>query len=61
MTGCSCLLLIGVIVGLIAFMIFGSTDPGEPVEQLTRLVALAGLAWMARVPIRRRLVRLRHA
>lgn len=58
MTGCGCLLLVGVIVGLIVFMLFGSTDPGEPVEQL---VALLTLAWMARMPLRRVLVRVGDA
>ena len=58
MTGCGCLLLVGVIVGLIVFMLFGSTDPGEPVEQA---VAVALLAGMAGVPLRRALVRVRHA
>ena len=58
MTGCGCLLLVGVIVGLIVFMLFGSTDPGEPVEQI---VALAVLRGMSGVPLRRALVRVRDA
>lgn len=58
MTGCGCLLLVGVIVGLIVFMLFGSTDPGEPVEQI---VALAVLCGMSGVPLRRALVRVRDA
>lgn len=60
MTGCGCLLLVGVIVGLIAFMLFGSTDPGEPVEQMTALAALAVSTWMVAVPLRRALVSVRH-
>ena len=44
MTGCGCLLLIAALVGLIVFMIFGSTDPGEPIESA---VALFLLLWLA--------------
>jgi hypothetical protein len=32
-TGCGCLILIAILVGGIVFMIFGSTDPGEPIDQ----------------------------
>ena len=60
MTGCGCLLLIAALVGLIVFMIFGSTDPGEPIETA---VALFLLLWLgqreALVPGRRALVRSR--
>ena len=42
MTGCGCLLLIAALVGLIVFMIFGSTDSGEPIETA---VALFLLLW----------------
>jgi hypothetical protein len=59
-TGCGCLLLIAALVGLIVFMIFGSTDPGEPIESA---VALVLLLWLAQretlVPRRRALVRSR--
>jgi hypothetical protein len=61
-TGCGCLLLIAALVGLIAFLIFGSTDPGEPIETA---VALLLLLWLgerqALVPRRRVLVRSRDA
>jgi hypothetical protein len=57
-TGCGCLLLIAALVGLIVFMIFGSTDPGEPIETA---VALLLLMWLGErqtlVPRRRVLVR----
>ena len=42
MTGCGCLLLIAALVGLLVFLIFGSTDPGQPIES-----AVAGLADLA--------------
>ena len=58
MTGCGCLLLIGALVGLIVLLIFGSTDPGEPIETA---VALLALLWsgqrQAFVPGRRVFVR----
>ena len=58
MTGCGCLLLIAALVGLIVFMIFGSTDPGEPVETA---VALLLVFWLGQrqtlVPRRRAFVR----
>jgi hypothetical protein len=61
-TGCGCLLLIAALVGLIVFMIFGSTDAGEPIESA---VALLVLMWLtereALVPGRRALVRTRDA
>jgi hypothetical protein len=61
-TGCGCLLLIAALVGLIVFMVFGSTDPGEPIETA---VALLLLLWLgqrqALVPRRRVLVRARDA
>jgi len=57
-TGCGCLLLIAALVGLIVFLIFGSTDPGEPIETA---VALSLMLWLgqrqALVPWRRVLVR----
>ena len=53
MTGCGCALLIALIVGLIAFFLFGSTDPGEPVGEAVALLALG----MALVPLRLALVR----
>ena len=58
MTGCGCALLIAILVGLIGFMLFGSTDPGEPVETAAMLLVLGG---MAVVPVRRALVRARGA
>jgi hypothetical protein len=61
-TGCGCLLLIAVLVGGIVFMIFGSTDPGEPIAQTGALLATLLLALrMAFVPVRRGLVRARRA
>ena len=57
MTGCGCLLLIAALVGLIAFMVFGSTDPGAPIETA---VALLLVLWLGQrqtlVPRRRALV-----
>ena len=62
MTGCGCLLLIAAIVGLIVFMIFGSTDSGEPVETAAALLLLVLLGQRsAFVPLRRVLVRARDA
>ena len=62
MTGCGCLLLIAALVGLIVFMIFGSTDSGEPIESA---VALLLLLWLTLretlVPRRRALVGSRDA
>ena len=59
MTGCGCLLLIAALVGLIVFMIFGSTDSGEPIETAAALI----LIWLAQretlVPRCRALVRSR--
>ena len=58
MTGCGCLLLIAALVGLNVFLIFGSTDSGEPIETA---VALLLVLWssqrLALVPRRRVLVR----
>ena len=62
MTGCSCLLLIAALVGLIVFVIFGSTDAGEPIETA---VALFLLLWSGQrqpfVPRGRRLIGARDA
>ena len=62
MTGCSCLLLIAALVGLIVFVIFGSTDAGEPIETA---VALFLLFWSGQrqpfVPPRRALIGARDA
>ena len=62
MTGCGCLLLIAGLVGLIVFLIFGSTDAGEPIQAA---VALFLLLWLrerqALVPRRRVFVRSRYA
>jgi len=56
-TGCGCLFLIAALVGLILFMIFGSTDPGAPIE--TAVALLLGV-WLGQrqtlVPRRRALV-----
>jgi hypothetical protein len=57
-TGCGCLLLIAALVGLIVFMIFGSTDPGEPVESAAALLLVFWLGQrQTLVPRRRALVR----
>ena len=61
-TGCGCLLLIAAIVGLIVFLVFGSTDPGEPIEAAAALAAASLLMErQALVPLRRALVRARRA
>ena len=60
LTGCGCLILVALIVGLIVFMIFGSTDAGEPVDAAAALAGLL-LIWMAGVPLRRALVGARGA
>ena len=62
MTGCSCLLLIAALVGLIVFVIFGSTDAGEPIDAAVALflLLLSGQR-QALVPRRRVLVRARGA
>ena len=57
MTGCGCAILVALIVGLGAFFLFGSTDPGAPVENAVALLALG----MALVPLRLALVRARRA
>jgi hypothetical protein len=61
-TGCGCLLAIAAIVGLIVFLIFGSTDAGEPIDTAVALflVLLSG-KWLALMPRRRVLVRARDA
>ncbi len=61
MTGCGCALLVALVVALLSFMILGSTDPGEPVEQAAALAAVLLLGRMAGVPLRRALVRARDA
>ena len=62
MTGCGCLLLIAAIVGLIVFMIFGSTDAGEPIDTAVALLLVLLLGErQALVPRRRVLVRPRDA
>ena len=53
--------LVAVIVGLIAFMIFGSTDPGAPVESAVALLLIFLVFRMSFVPVRRALVRPRRA
>lgn len=40
MTGCGCALLIALLVGGIVFMIFGSTDSGEPITQIAALALI---------------------
>ena len=67
MTGCGCALLVALLVGGIVFMIFGSTDTGEPIAQIAALAAAlvaAGLGrhrWTALVPRRLPFVRARRA
>ena len=62
MTGCGCLLLIALLVGLIFFMMFGSTDTGEPIETAVALLAALLLGQrLALVPWCRALVRSRDA
>ena len=62
MTGCGCLLLIAALVGLIAFMVFGSTDPGAPIETAVALLLVLLLGQrQTLVPRRRVLVRSRDA
>lgn len=61
MTGCGCALLIALVVGLIVFMLFGSTDPGEPVDAAVALLAALLALRVAQVPVRRALVRVRGA
>lgn len=61
MTGCGCLLLIGAIVGLIVFLIFGSTDAGEPIDTAVALFLILLGQRLAFVPRRRVLVRARGA
>jgi hypothetical protein len=58
-TGCGCLLLIAALVGLIIFMIFGSTDPGEPIDTAVALLVLWLAQRQALVPRRRAFVRAR--
>jgi hypothetical protein len=61
-TGCGCLLIIAALVGLGVFLIFGSTDPGEPIETAVALFAALSLGQrLALVPGRRMLVRSRRA
>jgi hypothetical protein len=61
LTGCGCLILVGILIGGIVFMIFGSTDPGEPIEQFAVFSAGLLLLRVAAVPFGRALVRLRSA
>lgn len=62
MTGCGCLLLIAAIVGLIVFLIFGSTDAGDPIETALALLLVMLLGQrLALVPRRRLLVSARDA
>lgn len=61
MTGCGCLILIAVLIGGIVFMVFGSTDPGEPIAQAVAAFFGLGLVRMALMPARRGLVRARRA
>lgn len=61
MNGCGCLLVIALLVGGIVFMIFGSTDPGEPIAQAVTAALALALLGTAVVPLRRGLVRPRRA
>lgn len=56
MTGCGCLLLIAALVGLIVFVVFGSTDPGEPIETAAALLLLLLLGQRQTLVPRRRLL-----
>jgi hypothetical protein len=60
-TGCGCALIIAALVGLLIFLIFGSTDPGEPIEAAVALLAVWLGQRQALVPVRRALVRARDA
>jgi hypothetical protein len=64
-TGCGCLILIALLVGGIVFMVFGSTDTGEPIEQAVALLVVVlfvrAVLRMTRVPARLALVRARRA
>jgi len=56
-TGCGCVLVVAALVGLIIFMVFGSTDPGEPIETALALLLVLWLGErQALVPRRRVLV-----
>ena len=61
MTGCGCVLLIAALVGLILFLVFGSTDPGEPIETAVALLLLLSGQRLALVPGRGALVGSRDA
>lgn len=39
MTGCGCLVLVAILIGLLYIFTFGSTDTGEPVEQAVAVAA----------------------
>jgi len=54
-------LLIAALVGLILFLIFGSTDPGEPIETAVALLLLLSGQRLALVPGRGVLVGSRDA
>jgi hypothetical protein len=57
-TGCGCLLLIATMVALLLVLIFGSTDPGEPIDTAVALLLSLWLGQrLALVPLRRALVR----
>lgn len=43
MTGCGCAILIALLLGGLFFMIFGSTDSGEPIAQIVALAVIGGL------------------
>lgn len=40
LTGCGCGLVIGALAVLVYVLLFGSSDPGEPVAQATALIAV---------------------
>lgn len=62
MNGCGCLILIAALLGGIVFMIFGSTDPGEPIAQaMAFAIGLGLLGGMFVVPLGRSLVCARRA
>ena len=44
MTGCGCAILVALLLGGLFFMIFGSTDSGEPIAQIVALTLAVAYA-----------------
>jgi hypothetical protein len=42
-TGCGCAILVALLLGGLFFMIFGSTDSGEPIAQIAALAVIAAI------------------